>query len=258
MNVDIKRYWKLAIAEQVTVGPDTSWSDIVAWLGPDVPVETPTSEGSWPRVHGLVVRPGCHITKYPHGRVSVVQPEVGVVPPLEAGWTEVHDDPSTTGSAVVSTLFALTGAWVPDGPVHTLSVLVNEPDNEPTPEEADAAIDAIANVADVSRGPAPDKDEPWRFEFARRGAERLSPGEAIGQALGAASMCWEHPERAGIFQSERAEQIGVALATELGLHDEEVEGDTRAVALNYEWLYEEERLRSGRLRAAIFGIVETL
>ena len=31
--------------------------------------------------------------------------------------------------------------------------------------------------------------------------------QAIGEAIGAASMCWEHPERAGVFNSERASQI---------------------------------------------------
>lgn len=32
--------------------------------------------------------------------------------------------------------------------------------------------------------------------------------EAVFQALGAASMCWELIEWAGIFQSERAKEIG--------------------------------------------------
>jgi hypothetical protein len=29
----------------------------------------------------------------------------------------------------------------------------------------------------------------------------------IGQAVGAASMCWENPAGAGVFHSERASQI---------------------------------------------------
>jgi hypothetical protein len=29
----------------------------------------------------------------------------------------------------------------------------------------------------------------------------------ICQAIGAASVCWEHPGRAGVFDSERAKQI---------------------------------------------------
>jgi hypothetical protein len=31
--------------------------------------------------------------------------------------------------------------------------------------------------------------------------------EVIGQAVGAASMCWEHPERAGVFKVEQATAI---------------------------------------------------
>jgi hypothetical protein len=31
--------------------------------------------------------------------------------------------------------------------------------------------------------------------------------EAIGQAIGAASMCWEHPENAGVFDSTRAVEL---------------------------------------------------
>lgn len=31
--------------------------------------------------------------------------------------------------------------------------------------------------------------------------------EAVGQALGAASVCWENPGGAGIFDSTRAKQI---------------------------------------------------
>lgn len=37
----------------------------------------------------------------------------------------------------------------------------------------------------------------------------------IFEALGEASMCWEFPEKAGIFQSERAEQIGNKLLCEI-------------------------------------------
>lgn len=39
--------------------------------------------------------------------------------------------------------------------------------------------------------------------------------EAIFQALGAASTCWEHIELAGIFESTRAKEIGDALITRL-------------------------------------------
>lgn len=41
------------------------------------------------------------------------------------------------------------------------------------------------------------------------------PEEAIFQALGAASVCWEHMEKAGIFHSERAKFIGDQLIERL-------------------------------------------
>lgn len=31
--------------------------------------------------------------------------------------------------------------------------------------------------------------------------------QIIGEAIGAASMCWEHPERAGVFDSQGASRI---------------------------------------------------
>lgn len=37
----------------------------------------------------------------------------------------------------------------------------------------------------------------------------------IFEALGEVSMCWEFPEKAGIFQSDRAEQIGNRLIEEI-------------------------------------------
>jgi hypothetical protein len=37
----------------------------------------------------------------------------------------------------------------------------------------------------------------------------------IFEALGEASMCWEFPEKAGVFQSDRAEQIGNRLLDEI-------------------------------------------
>ena len=37
----------------------------------------------------------------------------------------------------------------------------------------------------------------------------------IFEALGEASMCWEFPEKAGVFQSERAEEIGLRLLKEI-------------------------------------------
>lgn len=35
--------------------------------------------------------------------------------------------------------------------------------------------------------------------------------EAVFEALGAASACWEHVDRAGVFDSERANLIGEEL-----------------------------------------------
>lgn len=39
--------------------------------------------------------------------------------------------------------------------------------------------------------------------------------EAIFQALGAASVCWQFPEKAGIFESDRAKFIGDQLIERL-------------------------------------------
>jgi hypothetical protein len=42
-------------------------------------------------------------------------------------------------------------------------------------------------------------------EYGKIGVKELR--EIVGQGLGAASMCWAAPERAGVFQSRRAAQI---------------------------------------------------
>ena len=39
----------------------------------------------------------------------------------------------------------------------------------------------------------------WTFETP---TEQL-----IAEAVGAASMCWEHPDKAGIFQEQKAKEI---------------------------------------------------
>ena len=39
-------------------------------------------------------------------------------------------------------------------------------------------------------------------------------------AVGAASMCWEHPERAGVFDSDRASQIVTELCVALGVEQQ--------------------------------------
>lgn len=49
------------------------------------------------------------------------------------------------------------------------------------------------------------------FTFVRSSEEDISLREALGQALGAASMCWEHPEKAGVFDSTRAGEVYKAL-----------------------------------------------
>lgn len=46
-------------------------------------------------------------------------------------------------------------------------------------------------------------------------AECETPREAVFQALGAASVCWEQIERAGVFESTRAKEIGDALVSRL-------------------------------------------
>lgn len=46
----------------------------------------------------------------------------------------------------------------------------------------------------------------FEFEF-----EPLDLQSAVYQALGAASVCWENLDSAGIFQSDRAVLIGEAL-----------------------------------------------
>jgi hypothetical protein len=51
----------------------------------------------------------------------------------------------------------------------------------------------------------------WRFEFRPEHDGTLSLEAAVFQALGAASACWENLEGAGVFQSERAKEIGEAL-----------------------------------------------
>lgn len=50
------------------------------------------------------------------------------------------------------------------------------------------------------------------FEFSPDENGKLTRESAIMQAVGAASMCWEFPDRAGVFQVERARDIGLALA----------------------------------------------
>lgn len=48
---------------------------------------------------------------------------------------------------------------------------------------------------------------PFEFQYPTDGTN-LTLEEVIFQALGAASVCWETPEGAGVFDSEHAKEIG--------------------------------------------------
>jgi hypothetical protein len=61
------------------------------------------------------------------------------------------------------------------------------------------------------------------FTFQVGEGEKLNVGNVVYQALGGASMCWEHVDRAGVFLSERALEVGERLIEALGLDkDQEV------------------------------------
>jgi hypothetical protein len=53
------------------------------------------------------------------------------------------------------------------------------------------------------------------FAFVQSSTEDLPLSEILLQALGAASMCWEHVDRAGVFNDVRAAQIGKSLQAEV-------------------------------------------
>lgn len=53
------------------------------------------------------------------------------------------------------------------------------------------------------------------FSFHQSSGEDLKLSEVLGQALGAASMCWESPEKAGVFDSTRAARVYAALEAEV-------------------------------------------
>lgn len=60
--------------------------------------------------------------------------------------------------------------------------------------------------------------------------EDVTLSEWIGQALGAASTCWEHIDQAGVFDSTRAAEIADALHAHVQwVIDEVIAGTTRAV-----------------------------
>jgi hypothetical protein len=75
-----------------------------------------------------------------------------------------------------------------------------------------ASLDAYAELgykrkltASQSRTAMAIEGEP--FTFVRSSEADITLDEALGQALGAASMCWQYPERAGIFDDQRAARI---------------------------------------------------
>jgi hypothetical protein len=57
--------------------------------------------------------------------------------------------------------------------------------------------------------------ETQPFQFVQSSGEQTTLEEILFQALGAASVCWETPEGAGIFDSTRAKEIGMALLVEV-------------------------------------------
>ena len=50
--------------------------------------------------------------------------------------------------------------------------------------------------------------EPWAPDL-RGASDRLA--SAVGQAVGSASMCWENPAGAGIFDSDAASRVVTGL-----------------------------------------------
>lgn len=60
----------------------------------------------------------------------------------------------------------------------------------------------------------PSTTQPWAG-FQREDDGSLSLSAAVFQALGAASVCWEHMEGTGVFDSTRARAIGDALLEEI-------------------------------------------
>lgn len=57
--------------------------------------------------------------------------------------------------------------------------------------------------------------ETQPFAFVQLKGQDLTLQEILFQALGAASMCWEAPEKAGVFDGARAQQVGEALLREV-------------------------------------------
>lgn len=68
--------------------------------------------------------------------------------------------------------------------------------------------------------------ESQPFQFVQGVDEPLTLEEILFQSLGAASMCWESPDKAGVFDSSRAKVIGESLMREVnaGLIKAQMEG----------------------------------
>ena len=70
----------------------------------------------------------------------------------------------------------------------------------------------------------------WKPNFGSDGSAAIYPGHevnadpidwaqsAVFQALGSASMCWDSPEKAGVFHSDEAKAIGDGLIAFLREH----------------------------------------
>lgn len=65
-----------------------------------------------------------------------------------------------------------------------------------------------------------DVSRPGWFEFDRRD-DPFTLASAVYQAIGAASVCWEHVDRAGVFESDAAKLIGDMLLDEIRRQVEE-------------------------------------
>ena len=65
------------------------------------------------------------------------------------------------------------------------------------------------------------KGDNMEFDYSEDATIAEKRRSAIFQAGGAFSMCWSHVEKAGVFHSEKAVEIGEALQAELSSLTEE-------------------------------------
>jgi hypothetical protein len=98
-----------------------------------------------------------------------------------------------------------------DGGATTWAVKFDAAEIPPTRDDAaDPAADAAAEIAeDVQQGQEYDGEEP--FEFVPDSDGTITLRNAIFQALGAASVCWDDMYQTGEFDSATALKIGEAL-----------------------------------------------